>query len=198
MEPTMPRAVRRATREGAKLDSAAWVQEALDVLAASGLDGVRVEILAKNLGVTKGSFYWHFKDRRELLDRVLQEWRRRATLTIIERLEGSQEPPERRLQRLLRLPLEARGAEAGAEVELSVRLWARYDETALAVLREIDELRLKYIAGLLEELGANKAEANARAILIYSYMRVSRSLIPASDKTAMQLCEKILIGRSGV
>jgi AcrR family transcriptional regulator len=193
----MPHAVRRGTQEVSKLDGAAWVQEALNVLAASGVDGVRVEILARTLGVTKGSFYWHFKDRRELLDRVLQEWRRRATLAIIERLEGSHEPLERRLQRLLRLPLEARGAEAGAEVELSVRLWGRYDERALAVLREIDELRLKYIARLLEELGATKTEANARAILVYSYMRVSRSLISANDKATMQVCETILMGRSG-
>jgi AcrR family transcriptional regulator len=193
----MPRDVRKATQEGSKLDSAAWVQEALNVLAASGVDGVRVEIMARTLGVTKGSFYWHFKDRSELLDRVLQEWRRRATLAIIERLENSHESPERRLQRLLRLPLEARGAEAGAEIELSVRLWGRYDERALAVLREIDELRLKYIARLLEELGATKTEANARAILVYSYMRVSRSLISANNKATMQVCETILMGRSG-
>jgi AcrR family transcriptional regulator len=186
---------KKAIADTAKLDKTAWIEQALHVLATGGVDAVRVEILAKNLGVTKGSFYWHFKDRSDLLEGLLHQWRRRATLAIIERLEGSHDPPERRLQRLLRLQFEARRAEAGAEVELSVRLWGRRDERALAALKEIDQLRLRYIAGLLEEMGLDKAEADARAVLAYSYMRVSRSLVPAEDKAMLQLCEKVILGR---
>ncbi|CAG0952441.1 partial Tetracycline repressor protein class A from transposon 1721, partial [Rhodocyclaceae bacterium] len=58
-----------------QLDRAAWTRAALDILAEKGLDGIRVEVLAKRLKVTKGSFYWHFKDRRDLLDAVLETWK---------------------------------------------------------------------------------------------------------------------------
>jgi AcrR family transcriptional regulator len=187
---------KKSIPETARLDKADWVEVALGVLAGGGIDAVRVEILAKKLGVTKGSFYWHFKDRQELLDALLHEWRRRATLGIIERLEGSHEAPALRLQRLLRLQFEAKHAVAGAEVELSVRLWGRRDEHALAVLEEIDKLRLRYIAGLLEEMGHSKAEAGARAVIAYSYMRVSRSLVSADDKATASLCEKAIMGRA--
>lgn len=190
----MARTTQKATRsETTTLDKSAWTDAALNALAEKGIDGVRVEILARDLGVTKGSFYWHFRDRGELLDAVLQEWRRRATVSIIDRLESTHEPPERRLRRLLRLQFESRRAEFGSDVELSIRLWGRRDARALSVLREVDDLRLRYIRGLLEALGIDRAEAAARAILAYSYMRVSRSLIASDDMAAADECERILL-----
>jgi len=184
-----------ARAEATTLDKRAWTDAALHTLAENGIDGVRVEILARDLGVTKGSFYWHFSDRGELLDAVLQEWRRRATLSIIDRLERTHEPAEQRLRRLLRLQFESRRAEFGSDVELSIRLWGRRDAHALAVLREVDELRLRYIRGLVEELGVSKGEAAARAILAYSYMRVSRSLIPSDNMALADECERVLLKR---
>lgn len=192
----MPRTTHKGARsETATLDQRAWTDAALKALAENGIEGVRIEILARDLGVTKGSFYWHFRDRNEILDAVLQEWRRRATVSIIERLESTHEPPERRLHRLLRLQFESRRAEFGSDVELSIRLWGRRDARALSVLREVDELRLRYIRGLMEEFGVDKEEAGARAILAYSYMRVSRSLIDADNATAADECERVLLGR---
>jgi AcrR family transcriptional regulator len=177
-----------------RLDGAAWIEAALQVLAARGIDGVRIEVLSKKLGVTKGSFYWHFKDRGTLLDSMLQEWRRRATVAIIERLEATHEPPLKRLHRLLRLPFDAQRAEYGADIELSIRLWGRHDSRPAAVLGEIDELRLRYIGGLLAQLGTPPEESRARAVLIYSYMRVSRSLVdPVADNALIEWCEKVLI-----
>ena len=67
----------RAAAEKSKatrLDAAAWVAAAFDALADGGIDAVRVEPLAKALGITKGSFYWHFADRRALLDAMLDAW----------------------------------------------------------------------------------------------------------------------------
>lgn len=186
---------RAKSPEATRLEAADWVNRGLEVLAERGIDGVRVEVLAKHLEVTKGSFYWHFKDRPALLDAMLQEWRRRATLGIIERLESTHEPPAKRLARLLRLQFDAKHAEIGAEIELSVRLWGRHDEKAGRVLQEIDELRLRYIGRLLEELGLAKEAARARAVLIYCYMRVSRSLVGRNlDRPTIQLCEQLLAG----
>jgi AcrR family transcriptional regulator len=195
MERSNRRKTVKAVAESPRLDVTAWVDTALQVLAEQGVDGIRVEVLAKKLNVTKGSFYWHFKDRAALLDATLQEWRRRATLGIIDRLEKTHEPAQRRLVRLLRLQFEAKRAEFGADIELSVRLWGRSDRRAAEVLREVDELRLRYIGGLLEEHGIEKNQARARAILIYCYMRVSRTLLDSTaGRETLQECEALLTG----
>jgi AcrR family transcriptional regulator len=188
---------RRASKDTEeRLDTRAWIKAALHVLAERGIEGVRVEVLAKRLNVTKGSFYWHFKDRPALLKAMLQEWRRRSTLGIIERLEGTHEPVQQRLRHLLRLQFDARQAAFGANVELSVRLWGRHDRTAARVLKEIDDLRLRYISTLVEELGISKSESRARAILVYSYMRTLLSLTAlAADRSLSVLCENLLVGR---
>ena len=57
-----------------QLDRENWIESATDVLAREGLGGLRIEVLAKRCGVTKGSFYWHFKDRQDLLTAILEHW----------------------------------------------------------------------------------------------------------------------------
>jgi AcrR family transcriptional regulator len=183
----------KRTSQAARLDAAAWIDCALQVLTERGIDGVRVEVLAKQLGVTKGSFYWHFTDRSALLAEMLQTWRKRETLGIIERLESTHEPAMTRLSRLLRVQFDAK--KAAAEIELSIRLWARRDTQAAQAFQEVDELRLRYIAKLLDELGTDKDAIEARAVLIYCYMQVSGSLAgPVRDKRLTQACERILMG----
>ncbi len=125
-----------------RLDEAAWIDCALDVLAEHGIDGVRVEVLAKKLQVTKGSFYWHFKDRDALLEGMLNSWRRQATLRIITRVDQAEQTPAGRLRYLINLPFHGQRAEHGANVELSLRLWSRRDPRAAAALTEIDQVEL--------------------------------------------------------
>ena len=192
----MNRTVRRKrTRapDAGRLDKSAWVSCALEVLADRGIEGVRVEVLARQLKVTKGSFYWHFSDRPALLTAMLEEWRRRATLGIIDRYESTHEPAPTRLARLLRLQFDAKHAEIGAEIELSVRLWGRHDARAGQVLQEIDELRLRYIRKLIEQSGVTPDIARGRAVLAYCYMRVSRSLAGRNlDQDTIEMCERLL------
>lgn len=191
----MERAVqrKRSAETGSRLQASAWVVRALEVLAERGIEGVRVELLAKQLKVTKGSFYWHFGDRSALLTAMLDEWRRRATLAVINRFESTHEPAPKRLARLLRLQFDAKHAEIGAETELSMRLWGRHDPRAAQVLQEIDALRLSYIRKLIEESGVKPEIARARAVLAYCYMRVSRSLLEQNlDRATTEMCEQLL------
>ncbi len=182
------------TNVNGRLDASAWTQAALDLLARSGIDGVRVELLAKQLSVTKGSFYWHFKDRDALLESMLAHWRREATLALIERLDRGEVSPEQRLRHLLRLPLTGRRSVRAAEVELAIRLWGRRDPRANAALEEVDKLRLKYIARLLAKCGARLDEVDARAVLAYSYMRVAATLVAREAADMMAQCEALLMG----
>ncbi len=175
-----------------RLDIEAWTNAALDLLAERGIDGVRVELLARKLGVTKGSFYWHFKARDDLLAAMLVRWKRRATLDLIRWLDRDRQPDDR-LKRLMRLPFAGAKSSHAADVELAIRLWGRRDSRALAALEEVDELRVAYIAQLIEACGISSSQARARAILGYSYIRVAGTLIAPRDVDLMALCEDVLL-----
>jgi AcrR family transcriptional regulator len=178
-----------------RLDATAWTVAALDLLAEQGIDGVRIELLARRLGVTKGSFYWHFKDRDDLHVAMLDHWRRKTTLGLIDRFDQVDAPAVDRLRQLIRLTTRPQSAQ-GSEVELSVRLWGRRDPRARAALREIDDLRTRYMAGLLKEAGVAADEAQARSLLIYSFMRVALTLAPLADQAMFDLCESLLLGQA--
>lgn len=177
-------------RETARLAAIDWIEVAKDVLAEQGVDRVSIEPLAKRLGVTKGSFYAHFKDRDDLLSAILENWRKGATLQIIDRIEKGAESPRERFARLLRVPF-ASGSRSrrGAEIELSIRLWGRSDGRARAALAEVDQLRLAYIGRLLVSVGVPEAGAAARAIQVYSFMRVGAALVDSADETLIARCE---------
>jgi AcrR family transcriptional regulator len=174
------------------LDATAWTRAALDLLGDQGIDGVRVELLAKKLGVTKGSFYWHFENRDALHAAMLADWRRRATLGVIERIEAHDDSALSRLRILMQVPFQVK-ADGSAQVELSIRLWARRDQRARSALHDVDELRLRYIARLLREMGLPHDKAEARAILAYAFQRVATSLIPQGDGAMVERCIAELI-----
>ncbi len=159
-----------------RLDTDAWVRAAGLQLANAGIDGVRVELIAKRLGVTKGSFYWHFKDRDALLAAILHDWRSNATMAIIDSLEKSGAPAEARLRRVLELPLRRTLHD---EVGRGIRLWARTDPRAAQAIEEIDGLRRRYIAGLYQQLGCEPQIAQAYAALVYGYTRTGTG-VPAA------------------
>ena len=158
------------------LDAAAWVDAAFDALAEGGIDAVRVDPLAKRLRVTRGSFYWHFKDRDALHQAMLREWRRRANHQIFVRVERASEPAEARLMRLMSLPNASRPRSArGASIELAIRLWARRDKSAAKAVRHIDRTRLDYFEKLLAEHGV--ADARGRAYLFYAALMAEAFIV---------------------
>lgn len=191
---TRPRADGLQARRGsARLDRSDWVDAAGDLLVRRGVDAVKIEPLAKSLSVTKGSFYWHFKDRDALLDAMLEDWRQRLTLSIIERLEASGESPAERLHALLTLRRSSDRTERDVNVELAIRLWARTDPRARAAIQQTDDLRLDYFTRLFEQLGATAEAARAKAVLAYSYMRVAASLLYRQDDGELASVKAILL-----
>lgn len=174
----------------ARLEIKDWVNAALIDLANKGIAGVGVESLARKLGVTKGSFYWHFKDRDALLFEMLQAWRKRATLLVMERLERDEATPLTRLEGLLRFPFISPRAAEGSDVELAIRMWGRDDARARQALGEIDELRMRFITSIFTALGQPPTAAEARAALVYSFMRIAPSL-PTQLETS-ELIENIM------
>src|SRR2546428_2056451 len=99
-----------------------WIEEGLRALAVGGPDAVRIETLARTLGVTKGAFYWQFDDRRALLEEMLDAWERAGVDAVIERLEGGGGDARAKLRRLFAL---ASASDPGGKSENPPPDWAR-------------------------------------------------------------------------
>ncbi len=157
-------------RNRAVLTPERWVDAATEVLVDQGIDSVRVDTLARTLKVTRGSFYWHFRDRDELLRAVLQAWRSRATEELTLRLQGARDDPREQLRDLISLPFRGRAAVRAARIELAIRAWARRDAMARQAVDEADAARMGYIAQVFSALGFGVAEARWRAFATYAYV----------------------------
>ena len=150
-----------------QLDPERWVETAIDVLAKEGIAGLRVEVLAKRCGVTKGSFYWHFMDRQALLAAVLERWKE-GRIRDIEKTTAVS-PGQERDQ--LHYAIEVYGASRnrkGMAIELAVRDWARHDVLAAAVVEAVDLYRLECTRKLFVATGMSDAEAKSRSLLLYA------------------------------
>jgi AcrR family transcriptional regulator len=143
----------------------AWIDEGLRALAAGGPNAVRIEPLAQALGVTKGGFYWHFDDRRALLDEMLDTWERASVDEVIERVEGEGGDARARLRRLGGLASSSHGLLA---IDLAVRDWARREQTVAERLRRVDNRRMDYLRSLFAAFCPDEDDVEARSMLAFS------------------------------
>jgi AcrR family transcriptional regulator len=138
-----------------------WIDFTLTTLAREGFDALKADVLARKLGVSRGSFYWHFSDLGTFHVRVIEHWRQMATEAIIADLERH-ESREERLDALLR-----RGFGHDTVLEIRMRAWADNNAEAARALRNIDRRRREYIERLLVEAGIPPPLAATRAQLLY-------------------------------
>ncbi len=149
-------AVARTPRES-------WVQEGLRFLAAGGPDAVRVEHLATALGVTKGGFYWHFRDRSALLEALLDTWEQELVDEPIATSDRDGGDGRTRLRRLFAVA----GARKGIlDLELAVRDWARRDPHVAERVTRVDNRRMAYLRPLFAEFCDDAADVEGRCLLV--------------------------------
>jgi AcrR family transcriptional regulator len=142
-----------------------WIDEGLRALAAGGPDAVRIESLARALGVTKGGFYWHFADRRALLEEMLDTWERTSVDEVIERVEGGGGDARARLRRLFGI---AASSDEVLRIDLAVRDWSRRERTVAERLRRVDNRRMAYMRSLFGVFCPNEDDVEARCMLAFS------------------------------
>jgi AcrR family transcriptional regulator len=182
-----------------------WASAALDAVSRGGLAAVAVEPLAVRLGTTKGSFYWHFRNRDELIAAALRLWQQASTTAVIERLEAGAAPPEQRLRQLFTEVFAAR-ARTGADLAL---LADADHPLVAAVLAEATGIRLDYITALFRQLGFAPEVARRRALFAYSaylgqlqLLRSAPDLLPAGGEAGSAYADDVLAalltGRPGV
>jgi AcrR family transcriptional regulator len=175
----------------------AWIDAGLRGLAEGGPDAVRVEALAARLGVTKGGFYWHFKDRAALLGEMLDSWEQSMVGDVIAEVESDPGDPRAKLQHLFDL---AAGAADLLPVELAVRDWARRDAEVAARLHRVDNRRMDYLRSLFRPICVDEDDVEARSTLAFSLF-IGSSFIAAdhggrSRREAMQLAMDRLLAES--
>jgi AcrR family transcriptional regulator len=144
------------------LSAESWAEAALDAIARGGVSAVAVEPLAKELGVTKGSFYWHFPNREALLDAALELWERRETEAVLDKVR--REDPRRRIEMLFR---EVAGNRRTSPLYLALSA-ASHDPRIGAAVRRVAEHRLGFMAECFVALGLGEEEARRRAIMAYA------------------------------
>ncbi len=142
-----------------------WIEEGLRTLGVGGLDAVRIEKLAQALGVTKGGFYWHFEDRRALLEELLDRWEHVGVDAVIERLEAEGGDARAKLRRLFAI---ASSSGDLLEVELAIRDWGRRDKGVAKRLRRIDNRRMDYMRSLFGAFCPDEDDVEARCMLAFS------------------------------
>jgi len=171
-----------------------WLRAGLEALRKGGVGAVRVERLAGDVGVTKGSFYWHFRDRGALLDALLEFWAREMTDAEFERLQELRAGEAGVALRARLLALATDVLEHGmGRYDPAVRAWARNDRKVAATVAQVDRRRVRALTAFFEEGGFGAAEAQVRARLFYTFLLGEPQVrAPARDSGELERMVKIL------
>jgi AcrR family transcriptional regulator len=151
----------QGTRMTDQLSAKDWLNQGLKTLAERGFTALKAEPMAKAMGVSRGSFYWHFADIGAFHAAILDHWREVAAEQIIANLEAASDH-DNPLPLLLRQAFSARLA-----LENAVRTWATLDPLARTAVQAIDRRRLDYVENLLRASGLSPNVARARAQILY-------------------------------
>lgn len=166
-----------------------WIEAGLQALAEGGPDAVRIEPLAKSLGVTRGGFYGHFEDRTAFLEAMLDAWERAATNEVLERVERHGGDPRAKIRRAGALTF----SEQLLPIDLAVRDWARRDPQVAARLRRVDNQRMEYLRSLFGAFCADVTEAEARSVLAFTFAIGHHFVAADSRADALELAVRELL-----
>lgn len=174
----------RKTRGPGRTTREDWMQAALALLIAEGVDSVKILMLAEQLDCARSSFYWFFKNRAELLDALLDHWDRLNTAALI---EAANQPSATITEALARLyaSWEAPGGYDTA-LDFAVRGWARKEPAVDRRLRASDDARITALAGMFQRHGYAEAEADVRARIVY-FTQIGYAFLDQGESAALRM-----------
>jgi AcrR family transcriptional regulator len=138
-----------------------WITHGLRTLANDGANALKVGPMATKLKVSRGSFYWHFRDIADFRSQILRSWQERSTDQVIRELDAAKAEPDR-LKHLMK-----RAFAAKRNLDRAIRSWAAEDEDVAAVIAFVDARRIAYIAKMLVAAGVERQRALPRAAFMY-------------------------------
>jgi len=183
------------TSESSRLSRGDWLAAALKALEKDGIAGVRVQTIAKKLGVTTGSFYWHFENRRELRMALLDYWEAAMTDSVLVDVMQPECTPAERILRLMETVV----FQNRARYDAAMRTWARADEEIAKRVRQVEHRRQGFVAGLFREAGFSKQESWDRGVMLANYMMASGVILERESEPKLRRMLrrqwKVLLGR---
>lgn len=158
-----------------------WLNAALETLDEKGIESVKILPLSKKLGVTRGSFYWHFEDREDLLKNMLEFWELELTDRVVERAKQLGESAREQLVEVARDVLVLRQN----RYDTAIDAWALFDERAEKCMKRVARKRLRFLTGLFERVGFDKKDASLRARFLNGFLLVDRRSLPVVSKAGL-------------
>ena len=161
-----------------RFDRAAWLRAALNVLASDGQARLNVEKLAGKLGVTKGSFYYHFRNRQDFIEKLLAFWEEEFTQQQLRALAASKAPAH---ERLFRLAVRVEREQLN-KFDTAFRCWAAQDTLVAKVVRRVDAARFTAIKAIFAEIGFTGVDLIERT-RIFVLFHSSLSIVQVPDES---------------
>lgn len=169
-----------------KLNPDDWIKAGLKALARDGFTALKADVIAKQLAVSRGSFYWHFPDVPAFEKAVMRRWRDVMADAVIRELERLK-PASQRLRHLLRLAFGGNPA-----LEIAMRAWAASDARARAIVRSVDNRRLAYLEAILRDGSVAADQVSPRARIIYwTYLGFVLSGRPVTGAARERLIDQL-------
>ncbi len=174
-----------------------WVKAAFRALSAGGSQALKVEAIAKALKVSKGSFYWHFRDASALKTAMLRHWQQAATHDVISDVADDGPDPQAQLKRLVAIATSERSAPyGGVQAEAAIRDWARYDREVAEAQAKVDATRREFLRQLFAKSGVPPQQCVAYANILYAALigleQLSRADVLARKNDLFTLLELLL------
>ena len=179
-----PNAMAKRQERERLLGRADWIEAALATLIAEGVDSVKVFRLADRLGVTRGSFYWHFKSREELLATLLETWEAKNTAAI---LRHARRPHANLTGAVLDIfALWVDRALFDPRLDFAIREWARRSARVHRAVRRADDARVQAIAAIYRKAGFAREDAFIRARILY-FMQIGYYALDLGEPMAARM-----------
>ena len=168
---------KRGRKSGARLNREEWLKQALAVLSKNGQAGMRIEALSAAIGVSRGSFYWHFENRSDFVRALLQHWFENYTQSVPDLVNRDGGSAEERLARLF----EVIHGQQMTKYDVAIRSWALRDPGVEHRVEDTDRYRLDFIRGLFSEMGFVENELEVRARSCLSFLTLEYSMFDKLD-----------------
>ena len=144
-----------------RLTKSDWIKHGLQTLAREGANALKVGPMSTALKVSRGSFYWHFRDIADFRSQLLRSWQERSTDQVIRDLDAAKDEPDR-LKHLMK-----RAFPAKRHLDRAIRSWAAEDQDVARIVASVDARRVAYIAKMLVAAGVDSKKALPRAAFMY-------------------------------
>lgn len=180
-----------------KLSSIKWIEAAFRALSTTGPQAIKAEAIARDLCVSKGSFYWHFTNIADLKTKMLEHWYDAATQQIIAQVNELEGSPADKLSALINIATGSKSQPyGGVSVEAAIRNWGKFNQEAGVMVKRVDTQRLTYLTQQLKAAGFDEKSARANAEILYAGL-IGLEFLAVEDLASLQsgmhtLLQKIL------